>query len=131
MKLRLLNCSATETMTDKCTKEEPSSTTNVKVADSKTLYKQSPRVPPKKRVSRPVKHRLLNRQGSSSLEPKHREYRKYGHIKRVEFTMFVKILMQQLALSDKELHAQAQEVRKSHISFILHNLIYPYHCSHK
>lgn len=44
----------------------------------------SPRVPLKKRNRQKhlLKHHMLKRQGSSSLEPKHPRYKKYGHIKR-------------------------------------------------
>ncbi|KAL7526849.1 hypothetical protein ACHAXR_002558 [Thalassiosira sp. AJA248-18] len=53
---------------------------------------------------------MLKHQGSSSLEPVHRQYKKYGHVNRVKFAIFLKILMQQLLLSDKEMHSQAQEM---------------------
>ena len=101
----------TTSMNDQCNEEE--SMTNSELANTKMQSQTSPPVPLKKRISRrkqTIKHRILKHQGSSSLEPKHRDYKKYGHIKRVKFAIFLKILMQQL-MSDKELHEQAQEVR--------------------
>lgn len=82
------------------------------LAGTNTPAQARQRVPLKKRVSRrkeTSKHRLLH-QGSSSLEPKHPAYKKYGHIKRVNFAIFLKIFMHHLLTEDKELHAQAQEV---------------------
>jgi len=96
---------------------------NPELPDKKMQSKGSPRVSPKKRLSRRqqlIKHRLLKHQGSSSLEPVHREYKNYGHIKRMNFAIFLKILMQQLSLTDKELHTQAQEVRLNIVYRIVH-----------
>ena len=112
-------------MTDQCTKEEPTLTTatdktaSVQTEGSTTNYS---RVPLKKRGHRTkkhttMKHRLLKHQGSSSLGPKHRQFKKHGHVRRVEFAIFLKIIMRQLLLSDKELHAEAQEVREHLLSY--------------
>ena len=71
----------------------------------------APRLPKKRSKKRKMKHRMMRHQGSSSLEPFHRgTYKNYGHIKRVNFAIFLKILMQRLALSNKKLHGQAQEM---------------------
>lgn len=95
-------------MNIQCTKKEVSSN----LTDAKVQSRASPRVPPKKRSKkRKMKHRMMRHQGSSSLEPVHREtYKNYGHIKRVNFAIFLKILMHRLALSNKKLHGQAQEM---------------------
>jgi len=94
-------------MNIQCTKKVSSN-----LSDTKLQSQASPRVPPKKRSKkRKMKHRMMRHQGSSSLEPVHREtYKNYGHIKRVNFAIFLKILMHRLALSNKKLHGQAQEV---------------------
>eukprot|EP01083_Nonionella_stella_P212510 767361_1 len=105
-------------MTDKCTKEEPAPATTELTADNiasvQTGGSTYSRVPLKKRgrtkKHTTTKHRLLKHQGSSSLGPKHRQLKKFGQNQRVEFAIFLKILLRQLLLSDKELHAEAQEM---------------------
>lgn len=72
------------------------------------------RVPFKKRViklpltKRP--HKLLKKQGSSDLTPKHRSYRNYSHLERVKFCLFLKILIHHLSMKDQDVSDQAKAV---------------------
>ena len=71
--------------------------------------------PPQKRMHQYIQRiklqRMQQQQGAIGFPSIHREYKNYGHIQRVKFALFLKILMQHLSLTDEELHDQAQMVR--------------------
>ena len=72
------------------------------------------RVPFKKRVIKlPLTkkpHKLLKKQGSSDLTPKHRSYRNYSHLERVKFCLFLKILIHHLSMKDQDVSDKAKAV---------------------
>ena len=72
------------------------------------------RVPFKKRVIKlPLTkkpHKLLKKQGSSDLTPKHRSYRNYSHLERVKFCLFLKILIHHLSMKDQDVSDQAKSI---------------------
>jgi len=51
---------------------------------------------------------MLKHQGSSSLEPKHRNYKNYDHLQKVKFVLFLKILLHYLTMKDQEVGEQAR-----------------------
>ncbi|KAL7452653.1 hypothetical protein ACHAWC_004382 [Mediolabrus comicus] len=76
--------------------------------------KAARRVPFKKRVIKlPLTkkpRKLLKKQGSSDLTPKHRSYRNYSHLERVKFCLFLKILIHHLSMKDQDVSEQAKVV---------------------
>jgi hypothetical protein len=57
-----------------------------------------------------MKRHMLKHQGSSGLQPKHRSYTSVGHLERVKFSLFLKILMHHLSMKDEDFVEQARAV---------------------
>ena len=83
----------------------PSISAQPRVASVIPLKKRAIRLP-YQRVKPTLKH-----QGSSSLQDKkHRNYTSVGHLERVKFSLFLKILMHHLQMKDEDFVQQARAV---------------------
>lgn len=108
--------------------------------DPSAGWRQS-RVPPKKRGPQLYKQMnskkrqrvVLRDQGSSPLELKH-HHKNYGHVQRVKFALFLKIMMQHLSSTDEIMHSKAKEVSEYAVNwtgfvlFLSHKDLTHLHC---
>lgn len=108
--------------------------------DPSAGWKQS-RVPPKKRGPQLYKQMnskkrqrvVLRDQRSSPLELKH-HHKNYGHVQRVKFALFLKIMMQHLSSTDEIMHSKAKEVSEYAVNwtgfvlFLSHKDLTHLHC---
>ena len=98
-----MNSSTTASMQN-CTPEEKQSSTLPKMP----LKKRSPRlIRPHKRTYQVQKK--LRKRATKQYQQKGKNY---GHVQRVKFTLFLKVLMKHLFLTDEELYDRAQMVRR-------------------
>lgn len=68
----------------------------------------SSRPHPRKRAQHVVKQQIKDR-----MTTKYSPNKNYGHVQRVKFALFLKVLMKHLSMTDEKLHAKAQMVRYS------------------